>query len=746
MLANPREVLEKLVAKTPYVNIYFSSYSVGADWEYTRLRSRQEFLNQEIIPFDIDHVTWPEDKYKFSETLVRAALTDTGINYDDVAVICSGNGIQFFVQITEPLVDSAQYDLLKLSYVSLIQKMQKNIEPLDSNAELDPSVWSRARIMRFPGTINEKPNKPAVEAFTIKHTINAINSPLTALVEEYRSEPQEIPIGRMPDPDTDAVLSQCEFIKWCADNQNDVSEPQWLALLGILGRLDNGEELAHKYSSKHKDYSPQVTEEKLAHALEYGPRTCSNIYTMYKGCESCIHFEKCSSPIAIRGDLWCGTKDSGFYTLVYDEQGNPKASRPDRNGLAHYLIKNEKLKSTGDSVYKWDGEKYSALDDNLLLGYIHKMYKPLPATIGIARETLDLITAHKRVVVDRNEDISMRYLNFQNGILDKRENVLLEKTDKFFFRYCLSFNYDDRALCPKFDEFMSQVSCGDKEIEQTLLEFGGYCLSGDDSWEHKALIIYGDGANGKSTFLSVLKALAGSQNCTALGIRKLAEPNTARLIEGKLFNAADETPVDAFRKHGELFKNLVAGGEIDAHKKYHDSYEFRNRAKIVFSCNDLPGISGTDYGISRRLILVPFNARFFDAANKFILDDLLSELPGIFNKMWREYLKAKERKSIAVPSSSEELVEDLRYNSNPVMSFLADACKITKVDTDIVWSKDMYVAYCNYCQENGIRHVTSKILLCRELSKLSVRMGFDKHRDDLARGFRGIVIREEGEF
>lgn len=747
LFAEPRKHLELIRAKQPYVNIYFSTYSVDAGWDFPRLRARQDFINQSIIPFDIDKVTWPEDKYQHSEALVRAALQGTGLNYEDCAVICSGNGVQFFFQVQQPIVDPAQYDRLKLSYVNLIKKMQQNIEPMDSTAQLDPSVWSKARIMRVPATINEKKDKPTVEAFTVKSTVTEIPMFLGEILEEYSEEPTEIPVSRMPDPDTDAILEQCDFIKWCKNNQAQVSEPQWMALLSIIGRVTDGANLAHQYSKGHPQYDSQATEEKLAHALEYGPRTCSSIGTMFD-CSSCQHHQKCASPIAIRGDLFCGTKDSGFYTLVVDGDGNVKSLKPDRNGLAHHLIKNSKLKSTGDTVYQWDGEKYVALDDDNFLGKIHKMYKPLPATLATARETLDILKAHDKVSVNRNETLSTRYLNFKNGVLDKKENIFEPKTEKHFFRYCLDFNYDQNARCPKFDAFMKQVTCNDAEIEQCLLEFGGYALSGDEPWEHKALILYGLGANGKSTYLSILKLLAGQGNFSSLGIRKLAEPNTARLIEGRLFNAADETPVDAFRKYAELFKNLVAGGEIDAHKKYHDSFEFRNRAKILFSCNDVPGFSGADSGIIRRLILLPFNAHFLVGANKFIIDELKEELPGIFNKMWLSYQQAKIKKEILEPKAAKRLLEEVKYDSNPIVSFILDACEVTGNADDKVLNKDMYVAYTNYCSEMGIKNTASSVHFSRTINRLhSLHEGkITVFRTKETRGFCGIKLIKREEF
>lgn len=721
-------------------NIFISTYSVETSYSYAQLKDRQLFVEQKIIPFDIDRVTWPEggDKYSYSELLVREALKNTDLNYDDCMVLCSGNGVQFFFEVTHPLISSEQYDKLKLSYVELIKKMQVTVTEFDKNAVVDPSVWSKARIMRMPGTINIKKNKPPVEAFTIKSAHKPVPMFLKVTEETYKSIPRELPIDRLPPVDTDAVLNGCAFLKHCLENQSEVTEPEWYAMLSVVSRLDDGENIAHRFSEKHPGYNPHETDTKIRHSLESGPRTCDNISGMFAGCVGCDHFSKHSSPITIKGDLYCGTKDSGFYIMQFDAEGNMKASKPDRNGLANYFIKTNKVKSTGDTLYTWDGDKYVALDDTRVIGDLHQMYRPLPATLGVARETYELITAHKKAVVDRNEMISERYLNFKNGILDKKENIFLEKTDRFFFRYCLDFNYNEQATCPRFDKFLEGVACGDKEIEQCLMEFGGYALSGEYPYYQKALIMHGMGANGKSTYLEVLKMLAGEGNATSLGIKRIAEPNVARLLEGKLFNAANETPVDAFKKYSELFKDLITGGEIDAHKKYVDTFTFRNRAKILFACNDMPKIPGSDDAITRRIIVVPFNADFRKNPNIFILDQLKEELPGIFNKLWRAYLAAKARGHLLEPKVSATEIEKIRYESDPIRSFLVESIALSEYEK--VSTTEMYVAFGNYCQENGFNYTTNKIAFARSVSRYSKDLGFTEYRTSTERGYRGVKL------
>lgn len=745
ILAKPAEILKHHKAP-PYVNVYVSTYTVGSETNFPAMKARQIFTNQSIIPFDIDAVQFTEDKYQSSEAIVRLALRDTGLSFDDCAVLCSGNGVQFFFEVTQPLIDREQYTRLKLSYVMLIKKMQENI---GTAGKVDPSVWSPARVMRMPGTVNQKPNRPDTEAFTIKASLTPVQMFLQEKQPEFQEIPQELPSHRLPDPDTEAVQEGCAFLKHSFAHQEKVSEPEWLALGTIVGRLEDGENLFHRYSEKHPGYNPFETSKKLAHALESGPRTCANISSMFAGCAKCPHFEQQSSPITIRGDLFCGTKDTGFHFVGFNEDGTPRKPVPDMNGLANHFIKQHRLKSTGEVIYHWDGDKYVEMDDQKILGEFHSMFRPQTATVRCAEETLKIVKIHKRIAVDRNEKLSERYLNFKNGILDKVENKFLPKDPKHFFRYCLDFNYDPSASSPLFDKFLSDVSCGDEEIAQCLSEFGGYALSGEEYRYHNALILNGLGANGKSKYIELLGLLAGEGNYSSLGIKDIADSNSARLMEGRLFNAADETPVDALRKYTELFKKITAGGAVKAHKKYVDSYEFKNRAKIIFACNEMPGIPGTDDGIARRLIIVPFNASFRGQRdNKFILDQMKPELAGIFNRMWNAYnTKTKERGEILIPKASALELEKVLLDSNPIASYFEICIQVTNREEDFISTRELFSDFNDYKHIHGMDyHKSSSNIFSKHFSNVASKKGVSRQRTHSLKGFNGIRFIAKGSY
>jgi putative DNA primase/helicase len=83
---------------------------------------------------------------------------------------------------------------------------------------------------------------------------------------------------RGPRADASFIVQECAWFHHCRDDAQTLPEPEWYALLSILGRCENGEALAHEWSRVYPGYTPEETAAKLTHALESaGPRTCQNI-------------------------------------------------------------------------------------------------------------------------------------------------------------------------------------------------------------------------------------------------------------------------------------------------------------------------------------------------------------------------------------------------------------------------------------------------------------------------------------
>jgi hypothetical protein len=107
--------------------------------------------------------------------------------------------------------------------------------------------------------------------------------------------------SKWPPADIGAIFRGCEWLQWTSENAAALSEPQWYAQLSIVGRCENGEQLAHDLSSAYPGYNRSETQKKLQHAIrDAGPATCAKIRHSLGGERFCARCPaKVKSPIVL---------------------------------------------------------------------------------------------------------------------------------------------------------------------------------------------------------------------------------------------------------------------------------------------------------------------------------------------------------------------------------------------------------------------------------------------------------------
>ena len=73
---------------------------------------------------------------------------------------------------------------------------------------------------------------------------------------------------------------------------------------------------------------------------------------------------------------------------------------------------------------------------------------------------------------------------------------------------CVPVNYVPEATCPTFRGFLERITNGNQELIGFLQRFSGYSLTASTQ-EQCLFIFHGDGANGKSTFLNLMRWIMG---------------------------------------------------------------------------------------------------------------------------------------------------------------------------------------------------------------------------------------------
>jgi putative DNA primase/helicase len=170
--------------------------------------------------------------------------------------------------------------------------------------------------------------------------------------------------------------------------------------------------------------------------------------------------------------------------------------------------------------------------------------------------------------------------------------------------------YDPATRCPRWLAFLEHVMGGDTKMVAFLKRAAGYTLTGETS-EQCFFLLHGSGANGKSTFLEVLRRLLGSYG-RPTEFKTLVDSNRndgvrndLAALQGLRLVTAVET--NRGRRFDEaLIKQLTGGDEITARYLYGEFFDFYPTFKLWLAVNHKPEIRGVDEGIWRRVVLIPF--------------------------------------------------------------------------------------------------------------------------------------------
>lgn len=215
----------------------------------------------------------------------------------------SGNGLHLYWCLTRPL-SSAQWKPLATAFQARWQELGVLADAVSADA---------ARVLRLPGSHNHKydpPREVIIESFiedrydpdALSELLGVAHTPVVVSVpaalrasNDDLSGGLERRIARFR-----PLVANCQQMQWQFAHQDQVSEPQWHAMLQLVRHVENGDRIAHLMSNKHPGYSAQATDEKLAHLErnDIGPTTCDRFRMLNPaGCEGCPH--NVTSPIVL---------------------------------------------------------------------------------------------------------------------------------------------------------------------------------------------------------------------------------------------------------------------------------------------------------------------------------------------------------------------------------------------------------------------------------------------------------------
>lgn len=344
------------------------------------------------------------------------------------------------------------------------------------------------------------------------------------------------------------------------------------------------------------------------------------------------------------------------------------------------------------------------------------------------------------IICDSAEAAPAEIIAFKNGLYNLPTNEILPFNPDEVITNKIPWDYDPNAYSELADKTLNKLACNDAEIRALLEECIGYCFYRRNELS-KAIVLTGDKSNGKSTFLDMVKNVLGEMNYSALDLSELDERFSVATMAGKLANIGDDISDDFLQGRSiSNFKKLVSGNSVKAEIKNDPNVFFmKPTVKLLFSANDIPRMKDKTGAVLRRLVIIPFNARFskddpdYDPYITWKLRD-----KNVMKYLIRIGVEGLKRvitnNGFTVSSKVQKELEDYEVQNNPIMLFLQEK-ELSEIENQP--TKDVHFAYRVFCSENGFQEMT----LANFSKEICKRLGLAVVRRRIAGKLVGLYIK-----
>lgn len=410
-------------------------------------------------------------------------------------------------------------------------------------------------------------------------------------------------------------------------------------------------------------------------------------------------------------------------------------------------LEDGELRIYGNGIYQTCKNKYTA--NNMMIEVAGEM--GLLLTPVQIRDSLEMV---KSKTPSGEIGTPLYLIPVNNGVLDLNTMELEEYTPENVFLSKYPINYNPNAATPiKFNEMIKTTFAGVEEQIPLVQEIFGYCFLRSYFIEAIFFLI-GDGGNGKSLLLNILSALlGGSEHCSYLSFKELAEPKNENMLYdlfGKSANICGDTGKQKL-KETDVLKKASGNDYIRARRLYKDSFNFKNHAKIILSFNRLPEVEDFSDGFKRRLRIIEFPNQFMEGepgTNKHLDKEIIEgdELEGVF--LWALEGLKRLLANNTLSNTKSIAVRGLEYSrkSNPIHFFVREC--IFEEKNGFLKKADLLENFTKYAKYNRLPQLTAQEIkkeLIRECSEIGIETGETRRQNLEGRpyGFTNIKIDKE---
>ncbi|MFW6310749.1 MAG: DNA primase family protein [Nanoarchaeota archaeon] len=410
--------------------------------------------------------------------------------------------------------------------------------------------------------------------------------------------------------------------------------------------------------------------------------------------------------------------------------------------LIRYVPNEERFRYYQNGVWKAKKDFYIKQKIRNILSYLNRnnsMHQINKVFDDLAFETGNPL--NKAIFSDytQNKD----YINFKNGMLNLNTMELEDHNPKYHSIFQLPHEYDSEARCPKWKETLKEW-IPDTETIKFMQEYVGYLLVPDNKGQLFP-ILYGDGANGKSVFIDVIKELFG-ENISTMGLSQFFGSQgrwSPANLQNRLANICGDIDPIYMKKQG-LIKSIIGEDEITVERKFQDQYQLRTITRLLFSANELPKSRDKSLSWYRRLEIIRFPNKFTPGTEGFDPDlkkKLKKELPGILRWAVDGLLRFRKNGQF---TKSQQMIKDKNMYvqiNDPISNFIDENYELVEEKEERIPTHLVYEKYKKWAEENGY-NVENKGILTQHLGKKDVEAKNKSYHGKICRHYLGIKAKE----
>jgi putative DNA primase/helicase len=274
--------------------------------------------------------------------------------------------------------------------------------------------------------------------------------------------------------------------------------------------------------------------------------------------------------------------------------------------------------------------------------------------------------------------------------------------------------HDHKAVCERWDKFISEIMCGDADTAVYLQKALGYCLTGLTEFEN-FFVLYGNTTrNGKSTLMDAVTNLFGDYACTiqpqTFSRRNsdgaAASPDMARLKGARLVHMPE--PEKGLELNIALIKQLTGGDKITVRAMYESPTEMYSEFKPFINTNHLPRTSDDTIFTSGRVKIIPFERHFSEQEQETGLKKFFQRREvksAILNWLIEGYRLILEV-GVDAPPRVVGAIAEYRQEADVIGIFLAEYTENS--DNARLPINELYPLYAEWAKVNGYKPFSNR--------------------------------------